>query len=219
MHKFHKRHPISLISASCLKHRILLRLPLLIMLLLIKATSLSAQVTAVVDKSHVETTTVELTTNTASTVMKTIFENPAWEKISKVQQFLKDASTIVSAIIKNMKMTRELIEIETEIFELLGDTYETMQEVEYFPDKWVYRKAATELYYEKLKLFEIFDLVEQQNKGIIDDEGRIQLIKEVYIKAKEIRSGMRIINRRARKQSALYRRAKKEIETFEKLFQ
>ena len=218
MYKFHKRNPVSSISASCLSYIKLLILAIII-LALFTTTSLPAQVTAVVDKSHVGTTTIELTTNTASTVMKTIFENPAWEKISKVQQFLKDASTIISAIIKNMKMTRELVEIETEIFELLGDTYETMHEVEYFPDKWVYRKAATELYYEKLKLFEIFDLAEQQNKGIIDDEGRIQLIKEVYIKAKEIRSAMRIINRRARKQSALYRRAKKEIEVFGKLFQ
>jgi len=184
-----------------------------------KPLLISAQVTAVVDKEHIGTTTIELTTNSASTVMKTIFENPAWNKISKVQQFLKDASTIVSAIIKNMRMTRELIEIEKEIFELLRDTYQTMHDVDYFPDKWVYRKAATELYYEKQKLFEIFDLAEQQNKGIIDDEGRIELIKEVYIKAKEIRSAMRIIMRRARKQSALYRRAKKEIETFEKLFQ
>ena len=187
-------------------------------ILLIITMDTNAQVTAVVDKKHNGTTAIEIATSSASTVLKTIFENPAWNKISKVQEFLKEAATIVSAIIKNMRMTRELIEIEQEIFQLLGAAYRTMNETEYFPDKWVYRKAATELYYEKQKLFEIFDLAEQQNKGIIDDEGRIKLIKEVYLKAKEIRSSMRIIMRRARSQAALYHRAKREIETFGELF-
>ena len=71
-----------------------------IVLTILFSIPLTAQVTPVTDAEHTATSTVEAVTETASTALKQFFEKPWIEKISKVQTFLKEASQIVSAIVK-----------------------------------------------------------------------------------------------------------------------
>ena len=180
---------------------------------------LLAQVTPVIDAEHTATSTIEATTSSASTALKQFFENPAWEKISKVQDWLKKASTIVSKVVKNMKMTRQLIELETEMWEILGSTLMKYSEAEYWPTKWLHRKLIIELWYEKVRIFESFDLAVQQDRGIIDDEGRILLIKDALQQARATKAAMKVVVRRSNKDIATYERAKKEVQLFKALFE
>ena len=180
---------------------------------------LLAQVTPVIDAQHNATSSIEATTSGASTALKQFFENPAWEKISKVQDWLQKASTIVSNVVKNMKMTRQLIELESEMWEMLGETLMKYSEAEYWPTKWLHRKLIIELWYEKVRIFESFDLAVQQGRGIIDDEGRIALIKDALRQARATKAAMKVVVRRSNKDIATYERAKKEVQLFKALFE
>jgi len=54
--------------------------------------------------------------------------------------------------------------------------------------------------------------------GIIDDKGRIQLIKQTLIKAKGIKKSLRATMRRANRQVYRVKRQQKELEVFTNLF-
>lgn len=180
--------------------------------------SLNAQATLVVDAQHNATSVIESATSGASTALKRFLENPAWEKISKVQDWLKKASAIVSNVIKNMKMTRQLIELETEMWEILTTTLSHYNQLDYWPTKWLHRKLIIDLWYEKVRIFEAFDLAIQQNQSIMDDEGRIELIKDALQQARRTKAAMKVVLRRSNRDIATYRRAQKEIDFFKTLF-
>ena len=116
-------------------------------------------------------------------------------------------------------MTRELIQVEEEMWEILGTTIAKYNELDYWPTKWLHRKLIIELWYEKVRIFESFDIAVQQNKGIIDDEGRILLIKQALKEARATKAAMKVVLRRSNKDIATYERAKREIELFGQLFQ
>ena len=80
----------------------------------------SSQVTAVVDGQHNATTTIEALTETAATGLKQFFETPFIENISKVQTFFKEASQLVSKIVQNLRMTRQLIDTEKDIYDAVN---------------------------------------------------------------------------------------------------
>jgi len=76
----------------------------LLILLICATTSISrAQLTVVVDTEHTKTSTVEAYTASVSTGIKALLENGFIEKISKVQEFFKVASDIISAVVANLK--------------------------------------------------------------------------------------------------------------------
>lgn len=182
------------------------------------SSNLMAQVTPVLDSEHNATSVVEATTSGASTALKQFFENPAWEKISKVQDWLQQASQIVSAVLVNLKMTRQVIELEKDLWETFVRVEGHLNEADDFSEKWLYRKLLLELWGQKVRIFEVFDLATQQELGIIDDEGRIQLIQSVLEQAKSVKAGMRLLIRRSNRDLANYERAKREIQLFQALF-
>jgi len=179
----------------------------------------TAQVTPVMDREHIETSRVESYSAAVSTSVKAILENGFIEKISKVQEFFKLASEIVSAVVKNLKMTKELIETEQDIFKLYIKYLKRLDESEDFEDKWKYRWILGQLFLESNRIFEVFDIATQENMGIIDDKGRIQLIKQTLIKAKSIKRSLRATMRRANRQVYRVKRQQKELEVFTNLFE
>ena len=203
---------------SKLRHTIAVFLSILFISLFIGFYQISAQVTAVVDAEHNNSSTIEAVSEGTNLALKQIYENPAWERISKVQQFLKDASTIISNIIKNLKITRELVEVETDIIQIFDRTSQLINESESLPKKWLYQKMLIELWAEKLTIFEVFDLATRDNITVMDDESRILLIKQSLIKAKQIKKAMRIIVQRANKDIYLARSTEREIAAFSNLF-
>jgi len=180
----------------------------------------TAQVVApVMDRDHIETSRVESYSAAVSTGIKAILENGFIEKISKVQEFFKVASEIISAVVKNLKMTKELIETEQDIFKLYIKYLKRLDESEDFEDKWKYRWILGQLFLESNRIFEVFDIATQENMGIIDDKGRIELIKQTLIRAKGIKRSLRATMRRANRQVYRVKRQKKELEVFTNLFE
>ena len=174
--------------------------------------------TTVMDREHIETSRVESYSASVSAGIKAIFENGFIETISKVQEFFRTASEIISAVVANLKMTKELIETEKEIFELYTRYLQRLDESEDFEDKWKYRWILGQLFLEANQIFEVFDIATQENMGIIDDKGRIQLIKQTLIKAKSIKKSLRATMRRANQQVYQVKRQQKELEVFTNLF-
>ncbi len=177
-----------------------------------------AQVTTVIDGEHNATTKIEALTETAATGLKQFFESPFIEKISKVQTFFKDASQLVSKIVQNLRMTRQLIETEKEIYELFIRSLDQIDKAEDFAGKWRYRWILLQLFNESTRIFEVFDIATQQNMGIIDDKGRILLIKKALKQAKTVKSAMKTTVRRTNRAWYKLKRNQKEFETFAKLF-
>jgi len=89
-----------------------------------------AQVTTVIDGEHITTTKIEAITAGAATGLKQFFESPFIENISKVQTFFKEASQLVSKIVQNLRMTRQLIETEKEIYELFVRSLDQIDKAE-----------------------------------------------------------------------------------------
>ena len=200
------------------------RMLLMLLLILCVPTSRSsgfsyAQITVVIDSEHTKTSTTEAYSASVSTGIKALLENGFIEKISKVQEFFKVASDIVSAVVKNLKMTKELIEVEKDIIKLYMRSLERLDEAEDFKDKWKYRWILGQLFLEAQQIFELFDLATQQNKGIIDDKGRIQLIKHSLKEAKRIKRSMYATVRRTNRHLYAIKRQQKELEVFTNLFE
>ena len=177
-----------------------------------------SQITTVIDGQHNATTKIEALTETAATGLKQFFESPFIEKISKVQTFFKDASQLVSKIVQNLRMTRRLIETEKEIYELFVRSLDQIDKAEDFAGKWRYRWILLQLFNESTRIFEVFDIATQQNMGIIDDKGRILLIKKALKQAKAIKSAMKVTVRRTNRAWYKLKRNQREFEVFAALF-
>ena len=191
---------------------------LILVYLLVVMEGAAQQVTPIRDQDHIETTTVESYSASVSTGLKAILENGFIEKISKVQAFLKTASEIISTVVKNLKITKELVETEKDIFKLYQRYIQRLEEAEDFEGKWKYRWVLAQLLLEADQIFEVFDIATMENKGIIDDKGRIELIKRTLAKAKQIKRSLRATMRRANQQVYRVKRQKKELEVFTNLF-
>lgn len=174
--------------------------------------------TPVIDDEHNGTTAVELGTKTTSTLLKSAFTVPFFEKISKVQTFLKKASRLISAVVANLKMTRQLVEEEQRIYEFYTYCTGKIATSEDLPNRWKYNKVIVELFRESVKVFEIFDLATENDIAVIDDRGRIALIKEALYRVRKIRRGMHATLQRANNAIFKYRRKKRELEFFKKVF-
>ena len=177
-----------------------------------------AQVTAVIDNQHNATTTIEALTETAATGLKQFFETPFIENISKVQTFFKKASQLVSKIVQNLRMTRQLIETEKEIYELFVRSLDQIDKAEDFAGKWRYRWILLQLFNESTRIFEVFDIATQENMGIIDDKGRILLIKNALKQAKTVKASMKATVRRTNRAWYKLKSKQREFETFTELF-
>ena len=177
-----------------------------------------AQVTTVIDGEHITTTKIEAITAGAATGLKQFFESPFIENISKVQTFFKEASQLVSKIVQNLRMTRQLIETEKEIYELFVRSLDQIDKAEDFADKWRYRWILLQLFNESTRIFEVFDIATQQNMGIIDDKGRILLIKNALKQAKTVKASMKATVRRTNRAWYKLKTKQREVETFSKLF-
>lgn len=190
----------------------------ILLLLYVFNNTVTAQVTTVRDAEHIKTSTVETYTASISTSIKALIENGLIEKISKVQEFLKVASDIISKVVANLKMTKELIQVEKDINQLFIRSLDQLDQAEDFKDKWKYRWILSQLFLEAIRVFEIFDIATLQNRGIIDDKGRIELIKFSLKEAKRIKKAMKSTIRRTNQHFYKLKRQQKELEVFTKLF-
>lgn len=192
---------------------------LLILIFSLKWTvSVLPQVTQVYDPEHNSTTVVESAAELASVGLKQFLENPWLENISKVQSFFWKASQVVSAVVANLRMTRELIQTEKDIFNLFARSLAKLDATEEFEDKWKYRWILLQLFREATQVFEVFDIATMEYKGIIDDKGRIELIKNSLKRATAIKGAMKLAIRRTNQALFKIKVKKRELEVFTNFF-
>ncbi len=143
---------------------------------------------------------------------------PWKERISKVQDFFKKASETVNVVIKNLKMTHDLIETEEKINRLFTRSIDQINASENVLQKWKYQWILGQLYWESRNIFGAFDLAHKEGQGIMDDEGRIRIIQQTLRQARTIYRAMRTTIRRANRATYKFQRQKRELEVFNRLF-
>ncbi|MEM1119805.1 MAG: hypothetical protein AAGJ18_05115 [Bacteroidota bacterium] len=143
---------------------------------------------------------------------------PWKERISKVQDFFKKASETVNVVIKNLKMTHDLIETEKKINRLFTRSIDQINESGNVLQKWKYQWILGQLYWESRNIFGAFDLAHNEGQGVMDDEGRIRIIQNALKEARSVYRAMRATIRRANRATYKFQRQKRELEVFNRLF-
>jgi len=198
--------------------KILVLFPLIFFLQIVHAPSLEAQILAspVFDIANNAIGAIGKVVAKAS---KAIREEilPWHERISKVQEFFRQASEKVNIVVTNLQMVNDLIEMENKINRLFDKSIQDLDQAENFADKWKHRVILHQVYKESLAIFNLFDITIQE-QGTMDDENRILLIRDSLKKARKVYTAMRVAVRRTNKVFTNLERTKKELEVFERLF-
>ncbi|MEM1119806.1 MAG: hypothetical protein AAGJ18_05120, partial [Bacteroidota bacterium] len=149
--------------------------------------------------------------------------------IKDVQNFLSKAATVVNGVIKNIRMIREIIEIEKDIARLVSESIEVLNapkdvdgdgEDDFdFLDKWKHIQVLLAIAAEADGVFDLFRNVIEEDSTIMDDKGRLTLIRDAYKDARRIRATIRAQLRRINREVYQFRRLQKEVEIYEEFFQ
>jgi len=71
---------------------------------------------------------------------------------------------------------------------------------------------------ERISKVRAFDLAHTEGQGIMDDEGRIQIIQNTLKEARSVYQAMRATIRRANRATYKFQRQKRQLEVFNRLF-
>ena len=150
------------------------------------------------------------------------------EKIKNVQEFMSKASMIVNGVVKNIKLVKALIEQEKEIAQLVARSIDRLNEPLDangdgiddldFLDKWKHIQILLGIAAEADGVFELFRNVIEDDSMIMDDRGRLTIIKDAYNDSVKIKSAIKVQIRRINREIYEYRRTRKELEIFEEFF-
>ena len=148
--------------------------------------------------------------------------------IKDIQNFLSKAATVVNGVVKNLQMIRKIIEIEKEITGLVNQSIEVISsprdadgdgEDDFeFLDKWKHIQVLLAIAAEADGVFDLFKNVIEEDATIMDDKGRLTLIRDAYKDALRIKATIRAQLRRINKEVYQYQRLKKEIKIYEEFF-
>ena len=143
---------------------------------------------------------------------------PLKESIAKVQDFFKKSSQVVNSLIRNLKMTHDLIQIEQDIFQLFQRSMAQIDAAPNVQQKWKHRWILGQLYWESRNVFGVFELSYKENYAIMDDEGRIRFIQSALKQARTIYRAMKLTIRRTNRETYQFNRQKKELALFLEVF-
>ena len=148
--------------------------------------------------------------------------------IKDIQQFMSKASMIVNGVVKNIQMVRKIIEIEKDIAKLVSQSIDIINapkdadgdgEDDFeFLDKWKHIQILLAISSEAANVFDLFKNVVEEDSTIMDDKGRLTLIRDAYKDAIRIKSTIRAQLRCINKEVYQYQRLKKEIKIYENFF-
>ena len=197
-----------------------------LVLLLSSANLVFGQVT-VKDKKHRKWSKimeeVQVTSQVINTRVTAFIGN-----IKDVQEFMSKASMIVNGVVKNVQMVRKIIEIEKDIAKLVNESINIISSPKdadgdgeddfEFLDKWKHVQILLAIASESANVFDLFKNVIEEDATIMDDKGRLTLIRDAYKDAIRIRATIRAQLRRINKEIYQYQRLKKEIKIYEEFF-
>ena len=193
----------------------------------IRFTLLLISFSPILIQAQLASPVIDIPNNTTGAVIKaveqvsrTIREDilPFKENISKVQSFFQKAKRTVNVVVKNLEMTKQLIEMEDKISELFLRSLDQVEKAEHLPYKWKHRWRLAQLWYQSKELLEVFDVAYLNEKGIMDDEQRITLIKVTLDKVRKVYTAMRLSVRRSQQLERKIRLKKVEIASYEAFF-
>ena len=152
----------------------------------------------------------------------------AVENIQNLQEFMSKASMIVSGVVKNIQLVKALVEQEKEIAQLVAQSINRLNEPLDedgdgiddldFLDKWKHVQILLGIAAEADGIFELFKNVIEDDSMIMDDRGRLTIIKDAYNDSFKIKSAIKTAIRRVNREIYDYRRARRELEIFEEFF-
>ena len=197
-------------------------------LLLTPITIAQIPVGAVIDAPlAADNTIVSLAEGVTNFLLKK--ERPLQENIKDIQEFFKKAETIVSGAVKNMRMVREIIETEKDIIELYtrsinklnepidedGDGIDDLE----FLDKWKHIQVLLAFTKEATSIFELFNNLIEEDAFTMNDKGRILFLEKSYKDMLLIKKAMRAQLRRINKEIYTYRRQRRQLMVYSRLFE
>ncbi len=198
------------------------------LLLLAPISIAQIPVGAVVDPSLIGSNTiVSLAEGVTNFLLKK--ERPLQENIKNIQEFFRKAETVVSSAIRNMRMVREIVETEKDIIELYtrsinklnepidedGDGIDDLE----FLDKWKQVQILLAFTKEAASVFELFQNLIENDAFTMNDKGRIIFLEKTYKDMRQIKSAMRAQLRRINKQIYTYRRQRRQLMVYSRLFE
>ncbi len=150
------------------------------------------------------------------------------DNIKEIQEFMSKASMIVNGVVKNVQMVRKIIEVEKDIAKLVNQSIDIISspkdadgdgEDDFdFLDKWKHVQILLAIASESANIFDLFRNVIEEDSTIMDDKGRLTLIRDAYKDALGIKAAIRAQLRRINKEVYQYQRLKKEIKIYEEFF-
>ena len=200
---------------------------ILCLVLLILSVNLAFSQVPVKDKKHRKWSKIMEEVQIASQVINTRV-TAFVGNIKDIQSFMSKASMIVNGVVKNIQMIRKIIEIEKDIAKLVNQSIEIISNPKdadgdgeddfQFLDKWKHIQILLAISSEATNVFDLFKNVIEEDATIMDDKGRLTLIRDAYKDASQIRAAIRAQLRRINKEVYQYRRLKKEIKIYEEFF-
>ena len=148
--------------------------------------------------------------------------------IKDVQEFMSKAAMIVNGVVKNIQMVQKIIEVEKDIAKLVNQSIEIISSPKdadgdgeddfEFLDKWKHIQILLAIAAEADSIFDLFKNVIEEDSTIMDDKGRLTLIRDAYKDAIRIKATIRAQLRRINKEVYQYQRLKKEVEIYDNFF-
>ena len=141
--------------------------------------------------------------------------------IKDIQEVTAKALQVVNGVVKNVRMVKEIIRIKKDINELVLKSISVITSDDGYDlvDKWKHVQVLLTIADQAESIFDLFKNVVEDDTTIMDDDGRLTIIKEVYIDARKIKIQVKSQMRRINKEVYKIRTLEKEIELFENLFE
>ena len=148
--------------------------------------------------------------------------------IKDIQEFTAKAVTLVNGVIKNLRMVNEIIRIEQDIAELVSTSIDIISApkdvdgdgVDDFEllDKWKHIQVLLAIASQAENVFDLFKHTVEDDSTIMDDKGRLTIIKDAHKDARRIKQQIKAQLRRINQEVYQFKRLKKEGEVFDELF-
>ena len=210
-----------------------MKTPLFVLLVIVAglnthSTPLLAQAPIPVhDKKHDKWSKVIQHAKTISTIINTRV-TVVVRKMQDAQEFISKAHMIVNNTVQNVKMVNHILKIKKEIEDLVNVSINAINEPRdndldgiddlHYLNKWKHIQILLAIAGQADNVFELFKNVVESDRTIMDDKGRLSIIKDAYEDARKIRTSLRIQLRRINQEIYAYQRQRREVLAFEQLF-
>lgn len=148
--------------------------------------------------------------------------------IRDIQEFMSKAATIVNGVVKNLRMIRQIIEIEKDIAKLVNQAIDIINAPKdedgdgvddySFLDKWKHIQILLAISAQAANVFDLFKNTIEKDATIMDDKGRLTIIKDAYKDALIIKRAITTQIRRINQEIYQFRKLDRERSIYKELF-